>query len=135
MFASIPKALHLLLHEDAIPEYVMTTILNSHLTLQRADQVLRRGQWTYSTGRPDFLRTVLSGTRLVLLRYGHIGRAIPIRAKAFGIRVHVATRSTVKDVLVDETLGSSNLPAFLDNADAIVVPLPHLPQTERMVNE
>lgn len=121
-------------HEDAIAEYVMAALLHSHVPLQRADRDLRQGQWTYWAGRPNALRTELGGTRLGLLGYGHIGKAIAKRAKAFGMRVHVANRSPVKDPLVDKSFGLHDLLAFMASADTIVVSLPHLPQTQGLVN-
>jgi phosphoglycerate dehydrogenase-like enzyme len=121
-------------HEDAIAEYVMAALLRPHVPLELADQGLRKGQWSYWAGRPNALRTELGGQRLGLLGYGHIGKAVAKRAKAFGMSVNVANRSTVKDPLVDQCFGLNDLFAFAASSDVIVVSLPHTQQTEGIVN-
>ena len=78
-------------HEDAIAEYVMTALLLRHVPLLDADARLRQGDWRYWAGRPTGLRTELGGSTIGLLGFGHIGKAVGIRAKAFGMRVTVAT--------------------------------------------
>ena len=121
-------------HEDAIAEYVMTALLARHVPLADADRRLRRGDWTYWAGHPGNLRTELGGSSVGLLGYGHIGKAIAVRAKAFGMRVSVANRTPVPTgPLVDESFGLDRLPAFMASADAIVVSLPHLPETTGFV--
>ena len=82
-------------HEDAIAEYVMTTLLLRHVPIPRADARLREGHWDYWAGSPGALRTELGGSSIGLLGFGHIGKAIAVRAKAFGMRVTVCNRSPV----------------------------------------
>jgi len=60
-----------------------------------------------------------------------------VRAKAFGMRVHVANRSAVSHALVDRAygLGRNDLTAFMGSADAIVVTLPLTAQTGGLVGK
>jgi phosphoglycerate dehydrogenase-like enzyme len=121
-------------HEDAIAEYVMTALLLRHAPLPDADARLRRGDWRYWAGRLTGLRTELGGSAVGLLGYGHIGKAIAARAKAFGMRVTVANRTPVAiGPNVDESYGLEDLGAFMGSADAIVVSLPHTPATTGLV--
>lgn len=121
-------------HEDAIAEYVMTALLLRHVPIADADARLRKGDWTYWAGRSGEVRTELGGSAIGLLGFGHIGKAIAVRAKAFGMRVTVANRSPVPvGPLVDESFTLASLPAFMASADAIVVSLPHLPETTGFV--
>ena len=53
------------------------------------------GDWTYTAGSPERVHGELAGKTIGLLGFGHIGKAIPARAKAFEMRVHVANRSPV----------------------------------------
>lgn len=121
-------------HEDAIAEYVMTALLLRHVPLHDADRRLRQGDWTYWAGRASQQRTELGGTTVGLLGFGHIGKAIAVRAKAFGMRVVVANRSPVPTgPLVDESHGLGDIRGFMGAADAVVVSLPHLPETTGFV--
>jgi phosphoglycerate dehydrogenase-like enzyme len=112
-------------HEHAIAEYVMTALLMRHVPIDRADKRLRDGHWDYWAGRPGALRTELGSQTIGLLGYGHIGKEIALRAKAFGMRVAVCNRSTIPTGgAVDEAFGLGALEAFMGSADAIVVSLP-----------
>jgi phosphoglycerate dehydrogenase-like enzyme len=120
-------------HEDAIAEYVMATLLTRHVPLAQADHDLRQQRWTYWAGRANALRSELGQQTLGLVGFGHIAKALARRAKAFGMRVHVANRSAVADAQVDRTFGLDELPALMGSADAIVVTLPLTPQTSGLV--
>ncbi len=121
-------------HEDAIAEYVMTALLLRHVPLPRADARLREGHWDFWAGNPGALRTELGGGSIGLLGFGHIGKAIAVRAKAFGMRVTVCNRSPVApSPLVDESFGLDRLDAFMASADAIVVSLPLTEATRGIV--
>ncbi len=121
-------------HENAIAEYVMAALLTRFVPLVTADRELRQGRWTQGAGNSAALRRELGDTTVGLLGFGHIGKAIAARAKAFGMRVSVANRSPVPpSPLVDQSFGLDALAAFMASADAIVVSLPLLPETRRLV--
>lgn len=121
-------------HEDAIAEYVFAGLLARHVPLAQADADLRRQQWTYWAGRPGALRTELGSQTIGLLGFGHIARAIAVRAKAFGMRVHAANRSAVPSDHVDRAYPLSELHAFLAGVDVVVVSLPLTAQTQGLVD-
>ncbi|WP_342358812.1 2-hydroxyacid dehydrogenase [Terrarubrum flagellatum] len=121
-------------HEDAIAEYVMTALLLRHVPIPRADERLRQGEWDYWAGRPGALRTELGAQTIGLLGYGHIGKAVAARAKAFGMRVSVANRSSIpRDALIDESFTLNRLKEFMSSADAIVVSLPLTENTRGVI--
>jgi phosphoglycerate dehydrogenase-like enzyme len=121
-------------HEDAIAEYVFAALLARHVPLVQADADLRRGQWTYFAGRPKALRTELGSQTIGLLGFGHIAKAIALRAKAFGMRVHAANRSAIKSEHVDHAFTLSELHAFLAEVDVVVVTLPLTRETQGLVD-
>ncbi len=82
-------------HEQGIAEYVMAALLERHVPLVDADRQLRQGHWAYSAGSPARLHGELAEQTIGLLGFGHIGKAIAARAKAFEMKVHVANRSPV----------------------------------------
>lgn len=121
-------------HEHAIAEYVMTALLLRHVPVGEADAGLRQGEWAYWAGRPGALRTELGSQSIGLLGFGHIGKAIAARAKAFGMKTVVANRSVVPtSALVDESYGLDQLAAFMSAADVIVVSLPLMEATKGIV--
>jgi phosphoglycerate dehydrogenase-like enzyme len=120
-------------HEDAIAEYVMAALLTRHVPIAQADADLRQQRWTYWAGRPKALRAELGQQTLGLMGFGHIAKALAVRAKAFGMRVHVANRSAVSDARVDRSFGLDDLTAFMGSADAIVVTLPLTAQTTGLI--
>ena len=121
-------------HENAIAEYVMAALLTRHVPLARADQDLRQGRWTFWAGRQAALRTEMGAQTLGLLGFGHIAQAVAHRAKAFGLRVHVANRSPISHPLVDQSWTLDGLQAFMASADAVVVSLPLTDNTKGLVN-
>ena len=122
-------------HEAAIAEYVMVALLLRHVPLMQADADLRQQNWTYYAGRPTALRTELGTQTIGLLGYGHIAKIVAARAKAFGMRVHVANRSPVASPDVDQAFMLDDLSAFMASADAIVVTLPLTRSTQGLVGE
>ncbi len=121
-------------HEDAIAEYVFAALLARHVPLMQADADLRRKQWTFFAGRPNALRTELGSQTIGLLGFGHIAKAITLRAKAFGMRVHAANRSAINSEFVDRVYSLSELHAFLADVDVVVVTLPLTAQTQGLVD-
>ena len=123
-------------HEPAIAEYVMTALLLRHVPIPDADRDLRQGRWTWWAGGASPPRSELGGRTIGLLGFGHIGKAIAARAKAFGLCVTVANRTPVSPgPLVDQAFGLDQLAVFMASADYIVVSLPHLPATTGLVGQ
>ena len=122
-------------HEQAIAEYVMAALLERHVPLVDADRHLRQGDWTYTSGSPERVHGELAEKTIGLLGFGHIGKAIATRAKAFEMKVHVANRSPVpKSPLVDRSFVLHDLGEFWSSADFFVVSVPSNPETAGIVN-
>jgi phosphoglycerate dehydrogenase-like enzyme len=122
-------------HEQAIAEYVMAALLERHVPIADADHHLRRGEWTYSSGSPERVHGELAEKTIGLLGFGHIGKAIAARAKAFEMKVHVANRSPVPtSSLVDRSFGLNSLGDFWGSADFFVVSVPSNAATAGIVN-
>ena len=121
-------------HEDAIAEYVFAALLARHVPLTQADADLRGERWTYWAGRPNALRTELGSQTIGLLGFGHIAKAIALRAKAFGMRVHAANRSAFASAHVDRAYALSELHGFMADCDVVVVTLPLTRETQGLVD-
>ena len=121
-------------HEQAIAEYVMAALLGRHVPLADADSKLRRGEWAYSSGSLARLHGELAGKTIGLLGFGHIGKAIASRAKAFEMTVHVANRSPVPlSHVVDRAFTLDNLRDFWGTVDFLVVSVPLTQDTTGIV--
>ena len=122
-------------HEAAIAEYVMAALLLRHVPLDDADRRLRQGEWAYWAGTPARAHDEMAGKTMGLLGFGHIGKAIAARAKAFEMTVHVANRSPVapSDV-VDRAFTLDELPAFWGSVDVVVVSVPLTDETRGIVD-
>lgn len=121
-------------HETAIAEYVMAALLLRTVPLADADARLRRGDWAYWAGAPERTHREIAGSAVGLLGFGHIGKEVARRAKAFGMQVHVANRSPVAvSGLVDRYFPLTDLTAFWGSADSIVVTVPLVADTAGIV--
>ncbi|CAN7367181.1 2-hydroxyacid dehydrogenase [Bosea sp. LjRoot90] len=122
-------------HEQAIAEYVMSALLAHQIPLADADRRLRQGDWAYWAGAPDRVHGEIAGKTIGLLGFGHIGKAIAKRAKAFEMKVHVANRSPVETSgLVDASFTLDRLADFWGGCDAIVVSVPLTTETRGLVD-
>jgi phosphoglycerate dehydrogenase-like enzyme len=120
-------------HEHAIAEYVMAALLRRVVPLEDADRRMRGNDWTYSASTASRTHTELAGSTVGILGYGHIGKAVAVRAKAFGMTVHVANRSSVTDLgVVDRVFSLAELP-FWGSVDSVVVTLPLVLETKGIV--
>jgi len=117
-------------HEQAIAEYAMMALLMRQVPILDADRLLRKGEWAYRSGPAQTVHAEVAGKTIGLLGFGHIGKAIAVRAKAFEMKVHVANRSPVPtSSLVDRAFLLNELPGFWASADFFVVSLPLIAET------
>jgi len=75
----------------------------------------------------------LEGATLAIVGYGHIGRELARRARAFDMRIVTASRTPVVDEFVDEALPLARLHAALAQADAVAVAIALTPETTRLL--
>ena len=75
----------------------------------------------------------LFGGTVGIVGYGHIGREVARRARAFGMRVVAATRTPRDDDLVDEMMGLDRLGDLLGTADFVVLAVPLVPATRGLL--
>ncbi len=123
-------------HEQPIAEYVLHAILNRVLPIQTADADLRQGRWTYWAGGSGTMHEEIAGTTIGLLGFGHIGKAIARRAKAFEMQVLAANRSPIHAPdLVDQAFLLKDMDAFWRQADYVICSLPLNGETQSFVNQ
>lgn len=121
-------------HEQAIAEYVMAALLRRHVPLADADRKLRERDWAYWAGARERVHDELAEKTIGLLGFGHIGKAVAARAKAFEMKVHVANRSAVAvSPMVDRAFTLDALGDFWGSVDFVVVSVPLTAETTGIV--
>ncbi|MEM7252375.1 MAG: NAD(P)-dependent oxidoreductase [Pseudomonadota bacterium] len=77
----------------------------------------------------------LSGSRWLIIGFGHIGRRIASRARAFEADIVAVRQSERIDPLADVTIGLSDLPQYLPTADVVVLACPHTDETDQLADD
>ncbi len=122
-------------HGTAIGEYVMMSILALSRELVKMDSHFRRGKWygswIWGTAPPPEVH----GKVLALIGYGHIGKEVATRARAFGMKVWVisAHPPAKKPGEVDFYEGTASLKKLLNAADYLVLACPLNDATRGMI--
>ncbi len=124
------------LHHNAIPvaeTAVMLLLAAAKLTLPY-DQALRHHDWRPRYQRPS-PALLLHGKTAVILGYGAIGQEVGRLCQALGMAV-IGTRRRVETPVSknDVTIYPiSALATLLSRADALMICLPHTPETEGLI--
>jgi phosphoglycerate dehydrogenase-like enzyme len=112
-------------HDVGVAEWIVMAILASNRRLPQLIEAQQRGSWRHGeAARGDDL----DGSRLLVLGYGSIGRAVEERLRPFGVAVDRVARREREGVhpLAD-------LPALIPSADILVVLLPLTLETRGFV--
>ena len=117
---------------DSVADQVMAYVIMLNRNLANQIRWQTRHEWNrYMTvEHPD--RKVLRGMTLGIVGYGAIGKAIAVRARAFGMKV-MGVKQNVGEIPpeLDGLYSSDELPVLLANSDFVVIALPLTSQTER----
>jgi phosphoglycerate dehydrogenase-like enzyme len=113
-------------HGPAIGEFVMMMVLALSRDLIETDSLLRKGvwhgSWTSGAARADEIQ----GKTLGIIGFGHIGREVAIRARAFGMKI-LALSAHPRARLprsVDRWNGPGRLRNLLHESDFVVLACP-----------
>jgi phosphoglycerate dehydrogenase-like enzyme len=119
-------------HAAPLGEFVFMVLLAHWRGLGHLQAEQRAHRWTRYCGEG------VAGRRLIVIGAGDLARGLAERARAFGMTTVAVARDTAKtrthDGLFDEIHASRDLRAALASADAVVVTVPHTPETEGMID-
>lgn len=124
------------LHHNAtvVAELTVALLLAAAKLVVPLDQALRRNDWTARYQPSKSL--LLSGKTCLILGYGAIGQQVAQVCRAFGMTVlAIRRRSELKDDMADEIHPPSALHDLLPRARALLVCLPHTPETDGLIGE
>jgi phosphoglycerate dehydrogenase-like enzyme len=118
-------------HEVPVAEYVLAAVLNHAIRYPAMTREFAAERWSdaYFARKPH---GEISGKVLGLVGFGHIGKAVAQRARAFGMRVHTVSRSG-RAPEADWAADVSHLPELLACADFLVIACPLTEQTRGLI--
>jgi len=113
-------------------EFVFMALLAHWRGLGHLQAEQRAHRWT------RYCSEGVAGRRLAIIGAGDLARGLAERARAFGMTTVAIARDTDKtrahDGLFDEIHPRRDLQAVLASADAVVVTVPHTPETDGMID-
>ncbi|HEY3065775.1 MAG TPA: 2-hydroxyacid dehydrogenase [Methylomirabilota bacterium] len=114
-------------HETGIAEYILGAMLALTRDFARLDAALRRGTWDSQwavEATPPAPWPELAGKTLGILGYGHIGRSLARRARAFDMTVLAVRRHATAGDGDAVVRGPDGLADTLARADYLAITLP-----------
>ena len=118
---------------DATAEIAILLILGAARRASEGIQWAKNKNWKWSA---DFLiGKQLEGSRLGILGMGRIGRAVALRAKAFGMQIHYHNRSRLK---TDLELGANyhdSIRSLFSISDILSINCPATAETKNIINK
>ena len=118
---------------DATAEIAMLLILGAARRASEAITWVRNKNWKWSA---DFLiGKQLEGSRLGILGMGRIGRAVALRAKAFGMQIHYRNRTRLKADLEAGANYHDSIKSLFSVSDILSINCPATPETTNIINK
>jgi phosphoglycerate dehydrogenase-like enzyme len=126
------------LHHNAAPvaELVLALLLSAAKFVVPMDRALRDGDWRPRYQRPR-RSVLLEGSTALVLGYGAIGRRVARRCRGLGMQV-MATRRSASATRTDDSVEvhpGEALHRLLPRADALLICLPHTPETTGLIGQ
>src|SRR5262249_6149756 len=119
---------------EEVADHAMMLILATYRRVITMDRMVRGGRW--SEGRPllsQFPR--LMGQTLGLIAFGHVARAVAVRARAFGFHI-LAYDPYVEELVVSQYgVEPVNLTELLQRSDIVSMHAPATADAHRMMTE
>ena len=118
-------------HEAPIAEYVLAGMLQLTLGLAALDSDFRKGPWRGGAWDATGQHGELLGRTVGILGYGHIGREVARRCRAFGMKTGAITRNppVEEKALLDWIVPVNALAEVLPSCDFLVISCPLTTET------
>ena len=121
-------------HEIGIGEYVLAAMLHWTVDLAGRNARFKAGSWAESPRLSAPFRPEVAGKTVGCVGYGHIGQAVAVRARAFGMRVMAITgRPRPLEPAPDWSGGPRDLGHLLEASDFVVVACPLTAATQGLI--
>jgi phosphoglycerate dehydrogenase-like enzyme len=120
-------------HEIPIAEFVMAGMLEHEIGLARAVATFASAGWG-NLFRTRVPHGELAGKTICIVGFGRIGRALAVRAKAFGMRVVAVNRSGRQAAEADVTSRFDHVREAVGEADYVVLACPLTEETRGLID-
>ena len=118
---------------NATAEIAMLLILGAARRASEGIKWVKNKNWKWSA---DFLiGKQLEGSRLGILGMGRIGRAVALRAKSFGMKIHYHNRSRLKSDLEVGATYHDNIQSLFSVSDILSINCPVTSETKNIINK
>ncbi len=119
---------------EEVADHTMMMILSTYRRVTTMDRWIREGRW--HEGEPllsQFPR--LMGQTLGFIAFGHVARAVAVRAKAFGVRMLAYDPYIGELTITHYGVEPVGLPELLQRSDIVSMHAPEMSETAQMMNE
>ena len=123
-------------HEAPIAEYCMLAMLESEIKLSKMDNILKKGDWTGYFSSSAFHGELLN-KNVGIVGFGHIGKEVSKRAKAFGMNIFAYVRnikkykSKIKNI---NFIYLRNIKKHINNCDYLIITCPLNAETKNLIS-
>jgi D-3-phosphoglycerate dehydrogenase / 2-oxoglutarate reductase len=119
---------------EEVADHAMMLILATFRRLVVQDRMVREGRW--KEGRPQLLQIPrLMGQTLGLIAFGHVARAVAMRAKPFGVRILAYDPYIEELVMSPYGVEPASLTQVLQQSDIISMHAPATPEAHHLLRE
>jgi len=119
---------------EEVADHAMMLLLSTHRRAIEQDRMVREGRWR--DGRPQLLEVPrLMGMTLGFIAFGHVARAVAMRAKAFGLRM-IAYDPFIEELVMPQYgVEPATFEEVLTKSDFISMHAPATPEAQGMLME
>jgi len=119
---------------EEVADHAMTLILATFRRLVEQDRLVREGRW--KEARPALYKFPrLMGQTLGFVAFGHVARAVAMRARPFGVRMMAYDPYVEELVMSQYGVEPASLSEVLQRADIITNHLPSTPEAYHLLRE
>ncbi len=118
---------------EEVADHAMMLLLASHRHLVVQDRMVREGRWR--EGRPALDQPRLIGQTLGFIAFGHVARAVAMRAKAFGFRMLAFDPFVEELVMIPYGVEPATLEEVLRHSDFVSMHAPDTASARKMLTE
>ena len=119
---------------EEVADHAMTLILATFRRLVVQDRLVRDARW--KEGRPMLLQLPrLMGQTLGLIAFGHVARAVAVRARAFGVHMLAYDPYVEELVMSQYGVAPASLTEVLQRSDIVSMHAPSTPDAHHLLTE
>ncbi|MCW3475322.1 C-terminal binding protein [Limobrevibacterium gyesilva] len=119
---------------EEVADHAMTLLLAGQRRVVEQDRMVREGRWR--EGRPQLLQIPrLMGATLGFIAFGHVARAVAMRARPFGLRMMAYDPFIEELAMPPYGVEPATLEEVLRNSDFVSMHAPATPEAKGMLKE